>query len=808
MTATEGVRPWAGQDGRRYPPADPPGYPDAEGAQPYDAYPYPATEPGGRYTAPVYARPAGGGGYSAMAQGAAATSPPVAYATDHATVTAGTTGTYPVVAPEPAGTYPLSGTETTGAYPVVTPVTTQTYPVVTPEPYPTVTTGTYPTVTSGSHPTVTSGSYPTVTTGMSSTATTGTYPAATTGTYPTVTTMTSPTVTTGTYPTVTAQTTGTTGTAQTTGTYPTVTAQTTAAYPLVTPEPATARLAPAPTAPAQPYPVTPGEPVYRPEPYGTELAVPETPLPGKAVEVRQEPLTAESFGPARPVLVPEADPVKISVDNNRCHIYGICQQEAPEVFRISEGGSLHYTSAVPAEFAAQARQAVRCCPMQAIAIRGGRSQSGSLLGERRPVRRTRSGSAARDSHKRIVVAGGGLAGLSAATRLRERGFDGELVIIGEEPRRPYSRPPLSKQYLAGELAGDELEFRADDGVDAHWMLNTRLVALDVAKRAVELPGGEHLPFDGLIIATGVDAKRLPEAPVLSDRVRTIRTLEDAAAVQRAMHAARAHHVVILGGGFVGCELACTARDHGMDVTLVVHSAPLLRRVLGPKIGKVVGDIQRRAGVDVRLSTRISSWEDTGEGLRLRLDDGEIIDCDFVVLGLGSMPRTDWLRGSGLDVSDGVLCDPTCHTVDTAGRPVPGIVAAGDVARWPNPRFDTTPRRIEHLIHAVEMGQHAADALLRGPERAARFTPVPRFWSEQHGTRIQAVGIPALGEEVEVVEGSLRSERFVARYTRQTPHGPQTVAAVAFDMPLELLAYRDLVGQSRPRTRTASRRRRR
>jgi NADPH-dependent 2,4-dienoyl-CoA reductase/sulfur reductase-like enzyme len=223
---------------------------------------------------------------------------------------------------------------------------------------------------------------------------------------------------------------------------------------------------------------------------------------------------------------------------------------------------------------------------------------------------------------------------------------------------------------------------------------------------------------------------------------------------------------------------------------------------------VVGDIQRRAGVDVRLGVEIRDWQDHGDGLRLRLSDGEVLDCDFVVLGLGSVPRTEWLRGSGLDVSDGVLCGPTCHVVDQWGRTVRRVVAAGDVARWPNPRFDAEPRRVEHLIHAVEMGQHAADALLRGPERAARFTPVPRFWSEQHGTRIQAVGIPALGTEVEVVEGSLRSERFVARYSRATPYGPQTVAAVAFDMPLELLGYRDEVGHTRPDSRTANRRRRR
>lgn len=548
---------------------------------------------------------------------------------------------------------------------------------------------------------------------------------------------------------------------------------------------------------------------FTPEPFNP-TPLPMSPPGAHAVELHPAPVPAEAFSPARPELVPEAGPVRISVDNNRCHIYGICQQEAPEIFRISEGGSLHYNRGVPAEFAAKARQAVRCCPMQAIAIRGGHSPSGAVVDGRPPVRPLRSGSASRAGRRRILIAGGGLAGLSAATRLRERGFDGELVVVGEEANRPYSRPPLSKQYLSGALNDDELTFRADELLDAHWRLDTQMVSLDLAASAVELRGGELLPFDGLVLATGVDAKRLPEAPLFSDRIRTIRTLADAAAVRQAMFAARAHHVVILGGGFVGCELACTAREHGMDVTLVVHSAPLLRRVLGTRVGEVVARIQRRAGVDVRLGTSITDWQDHGDTLRLHLADGHSLTCDFVVLGLGSQPRTEWLRASGLDVSDGVLCAPTTHAVDLWGRTLPHVVAAGDVARWPNPRFDDQPRRVEHLIHAVEMGQHAADALLRGPVRAARFAPVPRFWSEQHGTRIQAAGMPALGTEVEIVEGSLRSEQFIARYTRPSAYGPQIVGAVAFDMPLQLLKYRDQIGhtRARPGTGAVNRRRRR
>lgn len=558
---------------------------------------------------------------------------------------------------------------------------------------------------------------------------------------------------------------------------------------------------PAPTHPTAPY----ASPAHVLHP---------VPVPPGGVEVRPSapPVPAvptEAFAPARPVLVPEAEPVRIGVDNNRCRIYGICQQEAPEVFRVSEGGSLHYTSGVPAELAAQARQAVRCCPMQAITIRGGQTPGGAPMGGGRTDRRPlRSGAASRAGRRRIVVAGAGLAGLSAATRLRERGFDGELVLVGEERQRPYSRPPLSKQYLSGALTDSQLTFRADESLDAHWLLGTPVIGLDIHRKALELRGGERLPYDGLVLATGVDARRLPEAPLFTDRIRTVRTLADAAAVRQAMLAARARHVVIVGGGFVGCELACTARQQGMDVTLVVHSAPLLRRVLGARVGAVVADIQREAGVSLRLGTRITDWQDHGDLLRLGLTTGEMLTCDFVVLGLGSEPRTEWLRGSGVDISDGVLCAPTTHARDVHGRIVPHIVAAGDVASWPNARFDERPRRVEHLIHAVEMGQHAADSLLQGPGRATRFTPVPRFWSEQHGVRIQAAGIPSLGSDVEITEGSLRSGRFLARYTRPTAYGPQIVGAVAFDMPLRLLEYRDQIGRTRARPPTVHRRRRR
>ncbi|MFF4962060.1 NAD(P)/FAD-dependent oxidoreductase [Streptomyces sp. NPDC001222] len=393
---------------------------------------------------------------------------------------------------------------------------------------------------------------------------------------------------------------------------------------------------------------------------------------------------------------------------------------------------------------------------------------------------------------RIAVVGTGLAGLSAAERLRELGWRGEITMIGEEPHRPYNRTPLSKQLLTGDRQPPDLALVTHTELDASWRLGTRALGLDIDRRELLLPGGEQLPFDGLIIASGIEARHLPGTPLHSERVWMLRTLADARNIDAAL--ARARHVAVIGGGFIGCEIACTARTRALDVTIIDVSPTLLHRSLGPALGAVVVDLHRDHGVRLHLGVGVSGWSQDSSGVTVMLEDGETVRADAAVVGVGTMPRTDWLWHTGLDVTDGVLCAPTTHVVGADGYAIDGIVAAGDVARWPNLRFDDTPRRVEHWINAIEMGRHAADALLQGPQDAAPFTPVPRFWSHQHGVRIQSAGMPGLGTDMTILDGDPAKRRMVAGYTRPGPDGaPVLVGAVALDSPRTLSDYHDRIG---------------
>lgn len=393
---------------------------------------------------------------------------------------------------------------------------------------------------------------------------------------------------------------------------------------------------------------------------------------------------------------------------------------------------------------------------------------------------------------RIAIAGAGLAALSAAERLRERGWNEEIVIVGDEPRRPYNRTPLSKQLLVGTRQPGELRLAAHRQVDATWVLGTTAVALDLYQRSLHLGDGRRLDFDGLVIATGTTPRR-PGGIPFGPRVHTVRTLDDARALDHALGTAR--RLAVVGGGFIGCEVACSARDRALTVDLVEPRAALLEGPLGSTVARTVTDRHAKAGVRLHLATSVSRWEETRTGLRLHLTDGTTLTPDTAVVAVGTDPRNDWLEGSGVHLAGGVVCDPTSHVIGSDGRPLDGIVAAGDVAAWPNLRFDTVPRRVEHWINAIEMGQHAADSLLAGPAAAQPFTPVPRFWSHQHGLRIQSCGMPGLGTDSLLLTGSQKSGRYVLGYTRPDERGvPILVGAVALDASRALLGYRDQIGK--------------
>lgn len=380
-----------------------------------------------------------------------------------------------------------------------------------------------------------------------------------------------------------------------------------------------------------------------------------------------------------------------------------------------------------------------------------------------------------DEMSTIVVVGASLAGLHAARAVRRKGFDGTVWLVGAETHAPYDRPPLSKQVLAGEWEPDRLGLAssADDELDLTWALGRTAIGLDLTGRRVELSGGDHIAWDGLVIATGASPRRLDDGG--REGVHVLRSLDDCLAL-RADLAAGPDRVVVVGAGFIGAEVAATCRGRGLAVTLVEPLPVPLGRVLGGDVGTTLGQVHRDHGVDLRLGVGVDAVEGADRVERVRLSDGTSVDCDVVVVGIGVVPTTGWLEGSGLPIDDGVVADATC-------RVAPGIVAAGDVARWHHDRLGED-LRVEHWDHAIAQGTHAGETLLAG-EGAEPFTPVPWFWSDQYDRKIMLAGRTQDADEVRIVDGSLDDRRFVALYRR----GDQVVAALGVNRPGPLARWR-------------------
>ncbi|WP_019057012.1 NAD(P)/FAD-dependent oxidoreductase [Streptomyces prunicolor] len=362
---------------------------------------------------------------------------------------------------------------------------------------------------------------------------------------------------------------------------------------------------------------------------------------------------------------------------------------------------------------------------------------------------------------RIVVVGASAAGLAAAETLRREGYTGTLTLVGEEPRPPYDRPPLSKQVLAAEWEPDRVALRtpADlSGLDLDLRLGVAATALDLATQEVWLSDGAQVSYDRLVIATGVRPRRLP-----GEGAHVLRTLDDALTLRERLGPGR--KLVVVGAGFLGAEAAAVAWRLGAEVTLL-EPAPV---PLAHAVGEQVGQVLAQAHVDhgVKLRTGVSVTEVTDEGVRL--GTGEEIEADEVLVAIGSLPNTEWLADSGLSVGDGVVCDEYCEAAKN-------VYAAGDVARWYNPLFETS-MRIEHRTNAAEQGMAAARNLLNSEARKA-FSPVPYFWSDQYDMKIQAYGYLRGHDEVAVVDGDLGERRFVAAYRT----GDRLTGALAVGMP--------------------------
>lgn len=383
----------------------------------------------------------------------------------------------------------------------------------------------------------------------------------------------------------------------------------------------------------------------------------------------------------------------------------------------------------------------------------------------------------------VAVVGASLAGLRATETLRREGFDGRLVLVGAEPHLPYDRPPLSKQFLAGEVEPDQVALRRASyhELDLELRLGTRAVGLDLAARAVELDDGARVVFDGLVLATGSAPRTLPGTPDL-DGLFVLRTLDDALAIRARLDSSP--RVVVVGAGFIGSEVAATCRLRGLDVTVLEALPAPLVRGLGPVLGMVCGELHRDHGVDLRLGVGVAGFDGTTRVERVRLDDGSAIDADLVVVGVGAAPVTGWLEGSGLQIDNGVVCDETLLAA-------PGVVAAGDITRWPNPLFGGELMRLEHWTNASEQGVAAARRLLHGDGAAPEpFAPVPFVWSDQYDRKIQTAGHFRGDDEMAVVHGSLDERRFVAVFGR----GGRLVGALGFSMPAKLMQYRKLIGE--------------
>lgn len=389
----------------------------------------------------------------------------------------------------------------------------------------------------------------------------------------------------------------------------------------------------------------------------------------------------------------------------------------------------------------------------------------------------------------IAVVGAGLAGLRVCERLRAAGHSGPIVVCGEEAYPPYNRPPLSKELLRGTMARDKLPFRQRAATeDVDWRLGIRVQSADLDAHKLILADGTTVGWDGLVVATGVRARRLDIGGDPAWR-HTIRTVDDA--LRLAPELTPGARVVVIGAGFIGCEVAASAVERGCDVTVVEPLATPLAGPVGPLVGREVQRRHEHHRVRFALGRTVRAIIDASEHLQVELDNGAILAADVVVEAVGSVANTEALAGQGLDLSNGVLCDAGLHPLRD-GRPVIDVVAVGDVARFPIRAYGDAPVRIEHWTMPTDMAAHAAASLLAGlaDTRAPddSFAPLPTFWSEQYGVRMQSFGLPHLGlEEVRVLEGDLAEECAVGFH-----RDGRLVGAVLIGMGKRMLEFRAAV----------------
>jgi 3-phenylpropionate/trans-cinnamate dioxygenase ferredoxin reductase component len=360
----------------------------------------------------------------------------------------------------------------------------------------------------------------------------------------------------------------------------------------------------------------------------------------------------------------------------------------------------------------------------------------------------------------VTIVGASLAGLSAARALRVLAYEGRITIVGDERHEPYDRPPLSKDFLAGSIDVSELALSTEDdaSLDIDWRLGRRAVRLSPGSRSVRLDDGEELVSDGVVLATGARARSLLGA-------HTLRTLDDAVALRADLLAGGP--LVVIGAGFIGAEVASTARGLGVDVTVVEALPTPLAGPLGPEMGAEVAALHTDHGTRLITGVGVTGLEGGSRVEAVRLADGRLLPAATVVAGIGAIPNVEWL--TGFTRCPGVRTDARCATE------VPGVVAVGDCASAYN-HFAGEVVRLEHWTNALQQPAVAAAALLG--KGVSGVPAAPYFWSDQYGVRLQFAGHYRVGDTVEVVAGDVAARSFVAVYRR----GERAVAVLSMNQP--------------------------
>lgn len=317
-----------------------------------------------------------------------------------------------------------------------------------------------------------------------------------------------------------------------------------------------------------------------------------------------------------------------------------------------------------------------------------------------------------------------------------------------------------------------------ESLNFEWHLGQTAVQLNLDNKTVSLSSGADLKYDGLIIATGARCRTLPGAENL-EGVYTLRGLDDALAIRDAFES-KPNRVVVVGAGFIGAEVAATARDRGLEVSMIEVAPVPFERVLGAEMGEVLADVHRDHGVEVITGVGVDSLKGNSKVDKVVLSDGREIEANVVVIGIGVIPNTEWLDGSGLEIDNGVVCDETCLAA-------PNVVAAGDVARWPNRLFDEV-MRVEHWDNAVEQGMYAARRLLAGESRIDPYTPTPWFWTDQFDRKIQLAGRTRPDDEIKIITGSVEERRFATIYGRED----RLVGILGFNRPRHVMQYKQMI----------------